>query len=172
MTFRLSTLLRFGRLAGAALLSAMLIACGDGSSQAQHDPWQSFTQQQLKWEACDPTLMGEGVNALTQLGERAQCALMRAPLDYANLALGELKVALFRVAAGQQRRGAIWFNPGGPGGDGLPLAARHAAEWSSASLDTPTGRLLKSLADSHDLIGFSPRGVGSSSELIWSSPEM
>lgn len=169
MTFRISTLLRCAQLTGAALLSATLIACGGGS---QNDPWQSFTQQKLDWQACDPTLMGEGENELTQLGERAQCTLMRAPLDYENLAAGELKVALFRVTAGQQRRGAIWFNPGGPGGDGLTLAAQKAARWSNASPDTSTGRLVKSLADSYDLIGFSPRGVGSSSELIWSTPEL
>ena len=171
MMFRISTLLRCAQLTGAALLSATLIACSGGS---QDDPWQSFTQQKLDWQACDPTIMGEGVNPLTELGERAQCTLMRAPLDYANPGLGELQVALLKVAAEQpqQRLGAILFNPGGPGGDGLNLAPLYGALWSNANPEDPTGRRLKDMSNRYDLIGFSPRGVGASSSLTCSSPEL
>lgn len=80
----------------------------------------SFTQQTLDWRACDLAFMGEqlwedGEEDFGQLGERAQCALMRAPLDYANPALGELQVALSRVAAEQpqQRLGRFFSTPVG-----------------------------------------------------------
>lgn len=166
-----------GRQAGAALLCTLLIACGSGGGgDPQDDPWASFTQQKLDWQACDPTVIGEGKgkNPVVQLGERAQCALMRAPLDYANPGLGELQVALLRVAAQQpqQRLGAILFNPGGPGIDGLDLAPIFGALWSSADPEDPLGKRLKSMSDRYDLIGFSPRGVGASSSLTCTSPEL
>ncbi|WP_159917378.1 alpha/beta hydrolase [Pantoea sp. 18069] len=167
----MASLLRPCRLTGAALLAALLVACGGGT---QEDPWTSFAQQKLDWQACDPTLLGEGDNALTQLGERAQCALMRAPLDYSHPGLGELQVAVLRVAAEQpqQRAGAILFNPGGPGADGLGFAALHGALWRYANPDSPTGKLLQQLANRYDMIGFSPRGVGASSSLTCYSPEL
>lgn len=155
------------------MLAALLNACGGGSNPPV-DPLASFKQQKLVWQACDPTLMGEGENAITALGERAKCALMRAPLDYSNPALGELQVALARVIAEQpqQRLGSIVFNPGGPGGDGLNLAPMFGHLWSIANTEDPSGKLLKEMSNRYDLIGFSPRGVGSSSSLTCSSPEL
>ncbi len=177
-----SSLLSCGRWVGAAVLAVTLAACGGDSSPLPpaspppqtNDALTSFTQQKLDWKPCDSSVMGEGENAFTQLGARAQCAWMRAPLDYAHPARGELKVALLRVQAEQprQRLGAIWFNPGGPGADGLVFAAQYAALWATANPVHPTGKLLKSLSERYDLIGFSPRGVGSSSQLIWSAPAM
>ena len=153
--------------------AALLQACGGGANPPE-DPLVSFKQQHLVWQACDSTLIGEGENAITHLGERAKCALMRAPLDYGNPALGELQVALSRVTAEQpdQREGSILFNPGGPGGDGLIFAPLYAALWSDADPADPTGKLLKEMSNRYDLIGFSPRGVGSSSSLTCSSPEL
>lgn len=164
-------LLRSAQLIGATLTAAMLIACG-GGSQAPNDPWASFTQQQLKWETCDPTMMGEDENELTKLGGRAQCALMRAPLNYANLALGELQVGLFRVAAEQpqKRLGSIFFNPGGPGGSAMGMTANYGVLWSDANPGDPSGKLLKELSNSYDLIGLSPRGFDTSSSLLWRMP--
>ncbi len=118
--------------------------------------------------------MGEGANDITALGERAKCTLMRAPLDYANPALGELKVALLKVSAEQpqNRLGAILFNPGGPGGDGLTMGADFGQLWSLANPADPTGKLLKEMSNRYDMIGFSPRGVGSSTSLTCSSNEL
>ncbi len=118
--------------------------------------------------------MGEGANDITALGERAKCTLMRAPLDYANPALGELKVALLKVSAEQpqNRLGAILFNPGGPGGDGLLFGASYGYLWSLANPADATGKLLKEMSNRYDMIGFSPRGVGSSTSLTCSSNEL
>ena len=173
MNFRWPSVSRISRCASAAVVAALLNACGGGSNPPV-DPLASFKQQKLVWQACDPTLMGEGENAITALGERAKCALMRAPLDYSNPALGELQVALARVTAEQpqQRLGSIVFNPGGPGTDGLNFAPQYGHLWSIANTENPSGKLLKEMSNRYDLIGFSPRGVGSSSSLTCSSPEL
>lgn len=168
ITLRISGLLGAGRLTGVWLLATLLVACGGGTPE---DPWTSFAQQKLVWQACDPALLSEAESALAQLGERAQCALMRAPLDYRHPGLGELKVAVLRVAAEQQRAGAIVFNPGGPGADGMGFAAQNGAAWRYANPTSATGKLLLQLANRYDLIGFAPRGVGASTSLTCSSPE-
>ena len=155
------------------MLAVLLNACGGGSNPPV-DPLASFKRQKLVWQACDATLMGEGENAITALGERAKCALMRAPLDYSNPAQGELQVALARVTAEQpqQRLGSIVFNPGGPGGDGLTFAPLFGHLFGIANPGDPSGKLLKEMSNRYDLVGFSPRGVGSSSSLTCSSPEL
>lgn len=173
MHLHLPSLSRTSRLVSVFTIGALLQACGGGANPPD-DPLASFKQQKLVWRACDPTLIGEGENAITDLGERAKCALLRSPLDYSNPALGELQVALARVTAEQreQRVGSILFNPGGPGGDGLVFAPLYGALLTDANPADPTGKLLKEMSNRYDLIGFSPRGVGSSSSLTCSSPEL
>ena len=151
---------------------ALLQACGGGRNPA--DPLASFKQQKLVWQACDPTLWGVFEKPITDLGLRVKCALMRAPLDYSNPARGELQVALARAAAEQPqlRIGSIVINPGGPGGDGLMFGPLYGTVLTNADPATPAGKLLKEMSSRYDLIGFSPRGVGSSSSLTCSSPEL
>ncbi len=98
---------------------------------------------------------------------------MRAPLDYAKPGQGELAVVLIKVAAEQptERRGAILFNPGGPGGDGLVFAPMFGALWADANPQSPQGPALKQLSSQYDLVGFSPRGVGASTRLYCASNE-
>ena len=165
------------RLAFVAAVVSTLAACGGGSSApapVPPDPMASFTQQKLDWKPCDPTLIGEGENQITRYGERVKCTLMRAPLDYANPALGELQVALLKVSAEQpaRRLGAILVNPGGPGGDGLTLAFRYSEFFALGNPAEATGQLYKDMSNRYDMIGFSPRGVGSSSALTCSSNEL
>jgi pimeloyl-ACP methyl ester carboxylesterase len=149
---------------------AGLAACGGGSS----DPMEPFNTQSLAWQACDPSILGQETSVFEQLGERAQCANMRVPLDYENPSKGEAVVALLRVSAEdpKQRAGAIYFNPGGPGGDGLWMAAQFGALWSIADPGNSLGKPLKQLSTRYDLIGFSPRGVGASTRLYCASNEM
>jgi len=173
MTFFVPMLARFPRLAALTLTTAAaLSACGGGSSTTP-DPLASFKQQKLDWQACDPTILRNDTTYFDQLGERAKCALMRAPLDYANPDKGELKVALLRVAAARpdQRSGAILINPGGPGEDGLVMAPLIGTLWDDADPGSPNGRMMKELEARYDLIGFSPRGVGASTTLTCSSNE-
>lgn len=168
-----------GRLVLTVLCSVLLAACGGGGDNSSPapmppDPMATFTQQKLDWKACDPTLMGEGENAITTFGERVKCTLMRAPLDYANPALGELQVALLKVSAEQPERrlGAILVNPGGPGGNGLVYGFRYSEFFALGDPVDPDGKLMKDMSNRYDMIGFSPRGVGSSSALTCSSGEL
>ena len=82
-----------------------------------------------------------------------QCARLRVPLDYRDPGGRKLTLALARVPAtapAGQRQGALLVNPGGPGGSGLSLAGVVASGLSP------------SVATRYDIIGFDPRGVGSS----------
>ena len=155
-------------------LIALLSACGGSGNSNPADPMAAFKQQQLDWQPCDPTIVGFEGPYFEQLGDRARCALMRAPMDYAHPTQGELTVALLKVSAEQtsQRAGMILFNPGGPGADGLVLAPMFGALWADANTNTASGKTLKDLSNRYDLIGFSPRGVGASSRLYCASNEL
>lgn len=159
----------------------LLAACGGGGEDnpqpAAREANAAFTAQRLDWHACDEAFLGKELwdqqgRAFEPLGPRVQCAMMRAPLDYAQQDSGELQVALSRVLAGQpqQRIGAIFFNPGGPGGDGLSLAPAMAVQWSRPDPADAAGEQLRQMSERYDMIGFSPRGVGASTQLDCGAP--
>ena len=154
-------------------LVTLLSACGGSSDSPPVDPLASFKQQRLDWQPCDPTILGGTVPFFEELGDRARCTLMRAPLDYAKPSQGELSVALLRVSAEQpqQRAGFILFNQGGPGADSLGFAPQYGVLWADGNPNNPNGKVLKDLSNRYDLIGFSPRGLGASSRLYCASNE-
>ncbi len=82
------------------------------------------------------------------------------PLDYRRPGGRKITLALSEVpaTATSGRLGALLVNPGGPGGSGLNLAAGVAA-----GLD-------QSVAARYDIIGFDPRGVGSSTPALRCDP--
>ncbi|MEE9334387.1 MAG: alpha/beta fold hydrolase [Granulosicoccaceae bacterium] len=113
------------------LLIVQLAACSSDDKTAV-----SF----LKWESC------ENVEIL-------ECASMKVPLDYSQPDGMKIDIALIRRAAtGNNRKGSLLFNPGGPGGSGVALIRDFAAGTS----------IPESILTAYDLIGFDPRGVGSS----------
>jgi pimeloyl-ACP methyl ester carboxylesterase len=94
-------------------------------------------------------------------GTRVQCSSLRVPLDYRHLGGRAITLALSRVQATappSQRQGVLLVNPGGPGGSGLGLAGNVASE------------LDPKVAAEYDIIGFDPRGVGSSSPALHCDP--
>ncbi|NHC44326.1 alpha/beta hydrolase [Motilibacter sp. K478] len=92
--------------------------------------------QELSWGAC---------------GESYQCAKLRVPVDYAAPGDGDIELSVVRRPAGSksERMGSLLVNPGGPGGSGVDYA-RSAENYST--------RLLSRF----DIVGFDPRGVGTS----------
>jgi pimeloyl-ACP methyl ester carboxylesterase len=157
----------------ASLLCAGATAASCGS--AAPDPLAPYRTQSLAWQACDPTIIpADYAPLLDQLESRVQCAMMRVPLDYADPGRGEAVVALLRVAAegGAPRKGAILFNPGGPGDDGLVFAVIFGSLWTNANPLDPSGALFHQVSQSYDLVGFSPRGVGASTRLYCGSNEL
>jgi pimeloyl-ACP methyl ester carboxylesterase len=87
-----------------------------------------------------------------RLDPRQRCALLTVPRDYAQPGGATIEVALSRIESAQPglRRGILVYNPGGPGSSGLNGPTRLAAALPQAVLDR------------YDLVGFDPRGVGSS----------
>lgn len=162
--------------AGALALAGLLLAtssCGSGSSSS--DPLATYRTQALSWRPCDPSIVPAAFSPfVTELGARARCALMRVPLDYENPSRGDAVVALLRVTAegGAPRKGAILFNPGGPGDDGLFYAVAYGTLWTSANPLDAAGALFKEVSRTYDLVGFSPRGVGASTRAYCGSNEL
>jgi len=155
---------------GAA--ASLLASCSTSTSNA--DPLAPFQDQVVTWTACDPTIVPAGFRGdLASVSTRATCALIRVPVDYANPGSGEIRVALLRVAAEDPsaRRGALLLNPGGPGDDGLFMAPAFGALWAAANPADPVGAIYKEISRRYDLVGFSPRGTGASTQLDCSSPE-
>jgi pimeloyl-ACP methyl ester carboxylesterase len=99
------------------------------------------TPPPLSWGRCDD-------KGLRQAG--AECALLTVPLDYANPSAGTVQVAVSRVLATRKPyRGAVFTNPGGPGGAGLTLSVLGSYVPDKVGL-------------TYDWYGVDPRGVGDS----------
>ncbi|MHB1614543.1 MAG: alpha/beta hydrolase [Actinomycetes bacterium] len=97
----------------------------------------SFYSQRLRWSAC---------------GGGFQCATLAVPLDYTDPAKGTVGIAVIRLPASGPGvpLGSLVLNPGGPGGSGVQYV-RAARVVVSASVRAR-----------YDIVGFDPRGVGSS----------
>lgn len=154
------------RLIGTVWLVVHLFGCGGGSD----DPMATYRDQTVAWGACDTNRFDtESLPIVQQLGARVVCTDIRAPIDYANPAQGEIKVAVMRVkgANGRNDNQAILFNPGGPGLDGWTFGLRAAALWgrSDTTEDPAVAQAFQELAATYDLVGFSPRGLGWSTRL-------
>ena len=138
------------------LAAAVLAACSDASSPPTPE---------LVWHDCDPEIIDAPFR--DRLGERLKCATIAVPLDHDEPRKGTIDFALLRVAAGDpsRRRNAIFINPGGPGSDGLRFGASYGTLFAIADPTNPLGAKLRQISDEYDVIGFSPRGVGSSTNL-------
>ncbi|GLY40146.1 transporter [Amycolatopsis sp. NBRC 101858] len=123
---------------GLAAATAALFAASVPAAAA--DPLTPYTAQQLQWGDC-PFKPATG-------DAPVQCAVVTVPRDWANPAAGtDLQVSISRAAATGERQGALLLNPGGPGGQGTPLAGSLAA-------------LEPSVHQLYDFVGMDPRGTG------------
>src|SRR5215211_2925476 len=119
-----------------ALTAAAALTVAPGAS-AQGGP----VVPSLAWEAC---------------GQKAQkgfdCATAGVPLDYDSPAGQQIRLAVIRHVATDpaNRIGAIFFNPGGPGGAGT----QDLPNWY--------GLFPAPLRERFDLVSWDPRGIGAS----------
>jgi pimeloyl-ACP methyl ester carboxylesterase len=98
----------------------------------------------LRWHSCAGLIGDLGIS---------DCTTLSVPVDYADPGGRHLSLALDMIPAtapAAQQQGILLVNPGGPGGSGLSLAAQVAAGLNPA------------VARDYDIVGFDPRGVGSS----------
>ena len=169
---------RTARLAAAVALAAGLAACGGGNSSSPPDPLQPYRTQAVQWAECDTSILGPRSPKLETLwalaGERLRCAMVRAPLDWSNPGRGDVTLAVMRLAAGtpSKRRGALLFNPGGPGEDGLGNALTLLDAFALGNPDSPLGAQQLRLLAEYDMVGFSPRGMGASTQLHCATNEL
>jgi len=88
------------------------------------------------------------------------CAVVTVPLDYANPQGETISIAMKkRAATDGHSQGTLFINPGGPGDSGVSFAER------AGNAFTPD------LLSAYDIIGFDPRGVGSSTAITCSSDD-
>src|SRR5215469_2719509 len=115
------------------ILTATMTACGSGSGSA---PAHATS---LKWENCAlakyPTM---SQSLIDYFGARMQCSMMQVPIDYGHPSRGHIEIALSKVSAGNPsaRIGALFMNPGGPGGVGITLAPSEAKFFDQADVST------------------------------------
>ncbi|MFH9570366.1 alpha/beta hydrolase [Streptomyces sp. NPDC017454] len=97
----------------------------------------------LTWTGCE----GGGT-----VDPRQQCATLQVPMDYADPAGPLIDIAVSRIPAENPdaRRGALFLIAGGPGGSSLNDPSKKGQ------------KLPQEVRDTHDLIGFAPRGLAPS----------
>ncbi len=98
----------------------------------------NFGAQVPNWEPCGATM---------------ECAVVQAPMNWDDPAGERIQLALVKQPAlSGASQGTIFVNPGGPGASGV--------EFVSQSIEFAAG---KPLQEHFDIVGWDPRGVGSSS---------
>src|ERR1700691_4748013 len=131
--------------------SAAVTGTGTGPTQASSAPAASSgsassagsvipANSTLQWHSCSGQLAQEGV---------PDCTMLSVPLNYADPGGRHISLALDMVPATapqSQQQGVMLVNPGGPGGDGLPLAAEVGQGINPG------------VAADYDLGGFDPAG--------------
>ncbi|PQE14205.1 Alpha beta hydrolase fold family protein [Rutstroemia sp. NJR-2017a BVV2] len=93
-----------------------------------------------------------------------QCARLLLPLDWTDSSKPDgIALAIIKIPATDlsDYRGAVWTNPGGPGGSGIYSLRRNGHN------------LQKIVGRNHDIISFDPRGIGASTPRLdcWGSKQ-
>ncbi|WP_433389524.1 alpha/beta fold hydrolase [Micromonospora sp. KLBMP9576] len=153
---------RIGAAAAATAVLALAAACTSTPTSAESGPQPSpagleaYYGQKLSFGSCAGYAATPGQKKLYV--EPFECARLKVPLDYQDPKGRTIQVAVLRLAAQGnpgQRIGSLVLNPGGPGGSGMT----QATSFSAAHAKSP-------LLQRFDVVGFDPRGVGSSTPAI------
>ncbi|MEY2929551.1 MAG: hypothetical protein RL033_300 [Pseudomonadota bacterium] len=131
--------LRVGILALGASVSTLTI----GHPQLAHADSEPAhrASSRLRWQPCGEAYPG------------ADCAVASVPLDYDEPRAERTGIQLARIR-GSHATGTLFINPGGPGGSGVDFVLNGFGAYLAELLQ---GRF--------DIVGFDPRGVGSSEPL-------
>ncbi|MFI1161220.1 hypothetical protein [Streptomyces sioyaensis] len=138
--------------AGAVLLAACILAPQSASANPGAAT-AAAPSQTIRWSACP-----KAEPPYPDPSKRAECGTVKVPVDWAKPDGRKREIAVARQKATdpEQRVGALFSNPGGPGNAGLD-DAYHA--------DNPVEGYSKSIRARFDIIGFDPRGIGRSGQL-------
>jgi pimeloyl-ACP methyl ester carboxylesterase len=135
----------WARLMGVAVVAALVfvVVPGPGAGLAGAAV-TSGAVPAIAWHQCPAGSAGAMAGGFS-------CATVAAPLDYRNPSGPKIRLAVVEhPATGPARRCVIFFNPGGPGGEGTV----QLPEW--------IGFFPKALLREYDIVSWDPRGVGAS----------
>ena len=122
-------------------------AASSNSKAAVPQGLESFYGQKVEWYDCVATAGVEKSADKTGF----QCAKVTVPLDYSQPDGQTIEIAMKKhLATGSTRQGTLFMNPGGPGESGVN-------DIGESVTSTFAG-----VQKAYDIIGFDPRGVGSS----------
>ena len=147
------------RVAAGAVPTAALPAAGPAAAAAVAKAavpqgLESFYGQKVEWYDCVATAGVEKSAEKTGF----QCAKVTVPLDYSQPGGQTIEIAMKKhLATGSVRQGTLFMNPGGPGASGVD---------SVGAMATTT---FAGVQKAYDIIGFDPRGVGSSTAITCST---
>ncbi len=112
---------------------------------------QRYLDQEIDWSVCD---FDASVHDLYPDAPTTSCATVQVPMDWRHPdAHRDIDLAIaYSEATGDDSKGLMSSNPGGPGGAGLKLS-------SALAVEEPR------LFEQYDLLGFDPRGFGASEPL-------
>lgn len=141
--------LALGLVMALVLSSCALFGSGDGTAKnaqgtpdpsiaaAAPDELRSFYSQQLSWSRCEGDF---------------QCAKVKVPLDYSKPGGDTIEIAALKLATkGNNKKGSLLVNPGGPGGSGYDFVR-----------DAGSTNISEKVRANYDVVGFDPRGVNRS----------
>lgn len=114
---------------------------------------QKYYGQQLAWGSCAEMAKTDDIQDYDKT--KLECSHLTVPIDYNDPSAGETKLAVARVKATGQRQGSLVMNPGGPGGSGVQQIAGKSLEADKLAI-----------AQTFDMVGWDPRGVGASSPAV------
>ena len=138
----------------AAALPAVGPAAAASSKAAVPQGLESFYSQKVEWYDCVATAGVEKSADRTGF----QCAKVTVPLDYSQPDGQTIEIAMKKhLATGSVRQGTLFMNPGGPGGSGVDNVGAMATTTFAG------------VQKAYDIIGFDPRGVGSSTAITCST---
>ena len=126
-----------------AAAAALLAGCAASAPMVQPtagaapfpEELEAYYTQELDWSEC---------------GDGYECADVSVPMDYEQPDGETISIALKVLQASGQSRGALFINPGGPGGSGIEL------------VESAPDMFGDELLTNYDIVGFDPRGVGAS----------
>lgn len=133
---------RLAPLTLAMALATTAAACADHADESPVDGAQA--------QSSDDAPVGDGAAdiAWADCGGGLECAEFDVPVDYDDPDGDTLTLSISRAPATGDRIGALFVNPGGPGGEASGFAGNLAAA------------LPDEVTDRFDIVGVDPRGLG------------